>query len=430
MAREKGTGSLQRERSGRWTARVTVKGKRYSRSTRTTNREKAEAFLNRFLAPFGLGERVIPLADVWREYEKSPNRKDLTPSTMNSKRLVWMNFATWIEANHLEITHLNQLTSDAIAEYLRVFRLHHTASTYNKALCVLREVSHVVGEQADMDIDPWERFRLLPDDSHTRREFTRDELKHVMDAAARAGEEWRLLFAVGMYTGLRLGDCCLLSWDTVNLDRKVIQTIPRKTRKFAKGKPLTIPIHPSLMPLIDAADKKPVENEDAARSNFVMPMLAAWYMKSHWRVDAGLKDIFASAGITTSIRIEGRKTTTPDATFHSLRHTFVSFSANAGVPLPVVSSIVGHTSTAMTRHYYHENETELRRAVESVPSLETLANPKPSAQDRNASSADAETPKRAESISFRLRRLQKYLSQGIITEEEHTRQRAKIIAEI
>ena len=42
-------GNLQREKSGRWTMRVGIKGKRYSRSTRTTDREKAEKFLQRFL---------------------------------------------------------------------------------------------------------------------------------------------------------------------------------------------------------------------------------------------------------------------------------------------------------------------------------------------------------------------------------------------
>ena len=65
MAREKGTGSLQLEKSGRWTMRVGIKGKRYSRSTRTTDREKAEKFLERFLSPLGLGSRRLPLADVW-----------------------------------------------------------------------------------------------------------------------------------------------------------------------------------------------------------------------------------------------------------------------------------------------------------------------------------------------------------------------------
>ena len=62
MAREKGTGNLQREKSGRWTVRVGINGKRLSRSARTTDRDKAERFLNRFLAPLGLGAERLPLA--------------------------------------------------------------------------------------------------------------------------------------------------------------------------------------------------------------------------------------------------------------------------------------------------------------------------------------------------------------------------------
>ena len=93
MAREKGMGNLQLEKSGRWTMRVGIKGKRYCRSTRTTDREKAERILQRFLAPFGLGERRLPLADVWLEYVKSPNRNDLARETLDSKRQVWMHFA-------------------------------------------------------------------------------------------------------------------------------------------------------------------------------------------------------------------------------------------------------------------------------------------------------------------------------------------------
>ena len=49
MAREKGMGNLQQEKSGRWTMRVGIGGKRYCRSTRTTDREQAERVLLRFL---------------------------------------------------------------------------------------------------------------------------------------------------------------------------------------------------------------------------------------------------------------------------------------------------------------------------------------------------------------------------------------------
>ena len=93
------------------------------------------------------------------------------------------------------------------------------------------------------------------------------------------------------------------------------------------------------------------------------------YARSRWQVSNELSRIFHAANITMSVRIEGRKHRTPEATFHSLRHTFVSFAANAGVPLHIVQSIVGHESTAMTRHYYHENLTALRSAVAAIPAL-------------------------------------------------------------
>ena len=236
MAREKGTGSLQREKSGRWTVRVCVDGKRYSRSSRTRDRARAEAFLNKFLAPFGLGEKTIPLAEVWREYEKSPNRRELAATTMDSKRVVWMKFAEWIEDNHIEITQLKQLTAEAVAEYLRVFRIGHSASTYNNHVCVLREVCNVVAEKAGMEDDPWAQVRLLPDDSHCRREFSQDELSRLLAAAERASGEWTLLFAVGMYTGLRLGDCCRLHWDNINMDEIEVNNLDTETEELLNAK--------------------------------------------------------------------------------------------------------------------------------------------------------------------------------------------------
>ena len=471
MAREKGTGNLQQEKSGRWTVRVGIGGKRYSRSARTKDKAKAEAFLNRFLSPFGLGDKTIPLAEVWREYEKSPNRKEQADSTMNSKRVVWMRFAEWIEDNHIEITQLKQLSAEAVSEYLRVFRLGHTASTYNNHVCVLREICRVVADKAGVVEDPWAGVQLLPDDSHTRREFTVDELKRIMDAATRQGTEWRLLFALGMYTGLRLGDCCRLEWASVNLERKVIQVIPSKTKKYAHGRPVTIPIHPSLLTELmergtgnrergtengergtgngdegretcDAAVGRndPIAPLASSPAPYVLPQIADQYRTCHWKIDHALKAILEDAGIAASVKIEGRRSATPDATFHSLRHTFVSFSANAGVPLPVVASIVGHTSTAMTRHYYHENEDALRRAVEAVPTLEELVRREEGAGTREKEelwgrgslaslpSSPMPLPSQTLSPAQRLRRIDRYFAKGIITQDEYTAQRAAIVA--
>lgn len=373
MAREKGMGSLQREKSGRWTMRVGINGKRYSRSTRTTDRAKAERMLMRFLAPFGLGEHRLPLAEVWNAYVISPNRNDLAKATLASKRSVWMHFAKWMEHNHLEVGDLNGVTHEAIAEYLAFLRSELCASTYNNRVCVLREIFHVLAQKAGLEEDPWEGVRLRVDDSHSRRELTVEELRRLLagcealDNESKVGE-WKRLFLIGIYSGLRLGDCCRLEWSAVNLNEGVIQVVPRKTKRHRNGRPVTIPIHPELRGSLEEVWNTPVAEGDV-RSPFVMPTLADAYLGHKWTVTNGISEIFKKANITMSVKLEGRRKKTPEATFHSLRHTFVSLAANAGVPLHVVQSIVGHESTAMTRHYYHENVDALRAAVAAIPSL-------------------------------------------------------------
>ena len=457
MAREKGMGNLQREKSGRWTMRVGINGKRYCRSTRTKDRDQAERELQRFLAPLGLGERRLPLADVWIEYLRSPYRNEIAKTTLEAKRQVWMHFARWMEHFYLPVKDLGGITADMVGEYLACLRADVSASTYNGRLCILREIFRLLAKKAGIESDPWEGVRLRPSDSHSRRELTMDELRRLLDAAkavdvrcSRTKEdsnihctptpstytsEWHKLIMIGIYTGLRLGDCCNLDWSSVNLAQGVIQLIPAKTKRHANGRPVTIPIHPALgralllgtqvpdgtrekRPFYDpaydglrptpesqngqlASETLDASNTSGAFLNCgvasnasvvshiekspliacreatcvpktfgpVMPGIAEMYGRARWQVSHELSRIFKAAHIVTSVRIEGRRKMTPEATFHSLRHTFVSFAANAGVPLHIVQSIVGHESTAMTRHYYHENLAALKSAVAAIPTL-------------------------------------------------------------
>ena len=373
MAREKGTGSLQREKSGRWTMRVGIKGKRYCRSTRTKDRAQAERVLQRFLAPFGLGERRLPLADVWLEYVKSPNRNELAQTTLKAKQFVWMHFARWMERFYLPVDDLAGVTSDMVAEYLACLRADLCASTYNGRVYVLREIFRCLADKAGLEDDPWEHVRLRPDDSQSRRELTSDELRRLL---AVAKGEWHVLFLIGIYTGLRLGDCSCLDWSQVSLAQGVIQLMPRKTRRHHR-RIVTIPIHPALgqallaVPDAGGADAQSAlhQAQGTRLAGPVLPGIREMYRKSSTTLSDRLTAIFRAANIETSVRLEGRKHRTPVATFHSLRHTFVSMAANAGVPLHIVQSIVGHESTAMTRHYYHESVDALRNAVNAIPSL-------------------------------------------------------------
>ena len=417
MARPKGTGNLQQERNGLWTVRIGINGRRISRSAGTPDRAQAERFLERILRPLGLGRTRLPLAEAWHRYEMSPNRRDVARATMKSKRSTWMRFARWMEANHLEAGCLSEITEEAVAEYLAELRCRHSATTYNNHVCTLREMFRLLAGP-DAAFDPWAAVRLRADDSVSRRELSLDELERLHAAAAEAGPEWRLLFATGLYTGLRLGDCCRLAWANVDLARQTIQVVPEKTRRHAHGRPVTIPIHPRRF-----AELKALAADVSRRGqDSVNPAGAELNHNRNRELDDRLRRIFRRANIAMNVRMAGRSRRSVVASFHSLRHTFVSLSANAGVPLAAVQAIVGHTSTAMTRHYYHENEDALRRAVDAIPAIGARNAPTP-AQPR----AHAPQPKRT---AQRLMALKRLLAQGLVSETEYATVRSRILGEL
>src|SRR5262249_16470170 len=54
--------------------------------------------------------------------------------------------------------------------------------------------------------------------------------------------------------------------------------------------------------------------------------------------------------------------------FHDLRHSFITLMAEKNVPLPVVQSMVGHMSDAVTKRYTHISSQAQRQAVELLDS--------------------------------------------------------------
>jgi integrase len=78
-----------------------------------------------------------------------------------------------------------------------------------------------------------------------------------------------------------------------------------------------------------------------------------------------VKGLIERCGIKTSV-VAANGRTRPDATAHSLRHTFVTRAIEAGVPPHVVQAIVGHASAAMTERYTHLSDAAVLKAFKKI----------------------------------------------------------------
>ena len=193
----------------------------------------------------------------------------------------------------------------------------------------------------------------------SRRELTVEELKRV---CLSAQGEMRLLFALGLYTGLRLGDCATLKWGEVDLVRGVIRRIPNKTAR-RNPTPVLVPIHAVLRSMLE-------ETAKAKRSGFVLPGMAEQYTACPTDMAHEIQAHFKANAITTAGESsDNRARTAVVVGFHSLRHTFVSLCREANAPLAVVEAIVGHSNPAMTRHYTHVSQEAATMAVAALPQL-------------------------------------------------------------
>ena len=55
-----------------------------------------------------------------------------------------------------------------------------------------------------------------------------------------------------------------------------------------------------------------------------------------------------------------------DVRLHDLRHTVASHAVMNGVPVPVVSRLLGHSNVRMTLRYAHLGDRDFERAAEKV----------------------------------------------------------------
>ena len=71
-------------------------------------------------------------------------------------------------------------------------------------------------------------------------------------------------------------------------------------------------------------------------------------------------------GLEPSVAVPGRDKKVTVYGFHSLRHSFASFCAEAGIPQATVTSILGADSNIVAQYYTHVGDEAQQQAIAAV----------------------------------------------------------------
>jgi len=190
----------------------------------------------------------------------------------------------------------------------------------------------------------------------TRKTFTPAEISILLNVTEG---EWSTLILIGYYTGARLSDCTKMRWDGVDLTAR---TLTYKVQKKG-GQEHVVPLHEHL-----EAHLVSLTSQDEP-AEYIMPGMAAKGPGGRHGLSEGFKRIMRRAGLDLQTVKGGGKRNISRKTFHSLRHSFTSELANAGVPEELRMKLTGHSSKDVHRGYTHHELETLGKALTRLPKI-------------------------------------------------------------
>jgi integrase len=202
--------------------------------------------------------------------------------------------------------------------------------------------------------------------------LTHAEIQRLIAAAKEDTENFIFVFAI--FTGLREGEICALTYDDIDMQDDLISVTKTCSYLTVDGKYSAVlrsakndssirevPILPDLKPLLQAhieAEKEKCLRLDNpfVNKNPVFTNGAYSYVEG-----SNLRKRFYK--LLKLLGIEKRN-------FHKLRHTFCTLLAENDVPLVTASRLMGHSDIRMTAQVYsHVNKDEKRRGINKLSAV-------------------------------------------------------------
>ena len=327
----------------------------------------------------------LPFDEAWRLYEVHPDRAmPHTVSEQNAYRSTFDEFVQFVSKpfpgrkKHTiagGIAEVSPQVCEEFSSYLKTTSL--AVDTHNRKIKRLRKIFDCLKEYFAGE-NPFRSKALLRSEREERgtvvhrQAFTKEQEEQLIAVLSDDDpkhkimnkDEIRVLYVIGRFTGQRLKDCVLLQWQNIDMSNRRLWV-----KQFKTGKEVTIPMAPELYTAL-------IEARKWRTDQYVTPKTAARYNKTNSEgknvgnnlVNLDVLRVIRWIGLEPSVDVPGRKKKMTVYGFHSLRHSFASFCAEAGVPKAVLLSILGTDSEIADKYYTHVGDESQRKAVEAIRS--------------------------------------------------------------
>jgi integrase len=195
------------------------------------------------------------------------------------------------------------------------------------------------GYRPDNPVKGWHRN---PEDRRTRY-LSHEELQRLGTVLeAHPNKACANVIRLLLLTGARRGEVMTATWDQFDLEKAIWIKLSAHTKQKKEHR---VPLSAAALRLL--RDMRSERTTSRYLFPGELPDRPLQEVKGFW------------AGVC-------RKAELNDCRIHDLRHTYASILASAGLSLPVIGALLGHTQPNTTARYSHLFEDPLREATDRV----------------------------------------------------------------
>ena len=287
----------------------------------------------------------ITLREVFDRYIVVHKEETSTKTWENTERY----YRNWIDPK-LRSKKLVDITVDDIQSVISDVVKTRTARTADYVKTVIRQIINFAKKRDLYSKDnPAMKVKIKLEDNKRSRFLTKEEARILLDELSKRSTNVHDMALLSLYSGLRAGEICNLTWENVMWDTE--RLFVGKTKN---GQARFEPMHPLVKEMLK-------RRQSVDSIGYIFKAQNGEQLKE---VSDTFQRTVDKLGFNDGITDPRLK-----IVFHSLRHTYASWLVMNGVDLYTTQKLMGHKSNQMTQRYAHLAPGYLEKAVNSLESI-------------------------------------------------------------